>query len=241
MSCFGIESVDKKIKRGYAEIESQNFGAAIEIFEEAFQISFRDERLALIYCGLGRCYFYQAKYKEALEYFKKWMMVIKKTYGVEHELYSNALYHIAMAHECKGTLNNALMAIEEALELRTKLFGDKDDRVGQCYFLIGSILLRKMDYEKSVENLKKAEALMMETNLNYGPLLALISVNFEMMRDFDQSLEYRERQLEWMRKRADRRDSPAFKTALYNYGQLCVELGNVTLSLFFLSANVECP
>lgn len=146
---------------------------------------------------LGRSYFTQGSYDNALEYYEKALAISEKASGPEHESIAPVYSNIAMGHKEKGNYEKALEYNYKALAIFEKELGHEDPSTATVYNNIAEIYHTQEHYDNAVEYYSKAIAIFEavygtdhhRTAISYGNLAGV----YHAKGEYDKSLELYEK------------------------------------------------
>ncbi len=197
--------------------------------------------LIILYKYMGLAYFYQSKYKEALEYYEKAVVIFSKLSGLSEQ--EQEVIDIAGLYNMIGMLHKSLGNYAKSLEYMLLSSGIKE-KSGHKRSLavnmnnIGAIYYEMNNFLKSLEYYSKALKKYKEINDNLGIAHALNNignVNKHLGND-DKAIEL---YLESLRFSKMAKDDFTIHSTLNNLGSLYSKKGDEKTALKYLNEALE--
>jgi tetratricopeptide (TPR) repeat protein len=142
-----------------------NFHKAIDIYTKNPPIN--QKSLGTLYEQLGREYYDQEYYQDALRYFKK-ALEIYQTSKEEESSFAVLYYHLGKAYYQNAEYEDALLYYDKCLHFESETISKSNLRsLSQTYHAIGEIFQTLNDYQMALTNYEKAlETILKEDSLS---------------------------------------------------------------------------
>ena len=118
-----------------------------------------DDLWSWLYNVTGAVFWRKAKYKKALEYYRKALAIDEKKLGPDHPDVATMLNNIAVVFEIQGEYDLALQSYRKVLAMFQQALGPEHPVVAVALNNMGLIFLRKAEYNKALNHLLKALAI----------------------------------------------------------------------------------
>ncbi|HYF31390.1 MAG TPA: tetratricopeptide repeat protein [Chitinophagaceae bacterium] len=125
---------------------------ALECYNKVLEFSIGDANLVAVFHQIGIVYWEQHRWKQALEYFKK-VLVLKQTIGDTYTL-GDSYHMIGMVYAQQRLWTQALSNYQMALESYKQVGNDED--LGGTYHQIGMVYSAQRDWERALFNFQRA-------------------------------------------------------------------------------------
>ena len=192
--------------------------------------------------NLGLLYKKTDRFKEAEENLLKYLEIIEKIYGKEHEKYSFGLNNLGNLYQSLGQYSKAENYYLESLEIKKKSKGEKSPDyamslydLGNLYETMGDYKAAEPYYKQSLEIRKQA---LGEGHPDYATSLTDLGILYFNMGDYKAVEPYFKQALE-IRKQALGERHPDYASSLMNLGLFYSEMGDYKAAVPFYKQSVE--
>ncbi len=155
------------------------------------------DSIGTLFYYIGRSYYAQGNYDNALEYYEKALAISEEASGPEHESIAPVYSNIAMVHKEEGNYEKALEYNYKALAIFEKELGNEDSSTATVYNNIAEIYHIQENYVNALEYYTKAIEIFESvygtdhhrTAISYGNLAEV----YHAKGEYDKSLELYEK------------------------------------------------
>lgn len=114
-----------------------------------------EEIFGLVLANLGRVHTALAEYEKAEKRILRALEIQRRVLGT-HYFTAATLYKLANLRVCQGKVESARTLTNESLDMRKRLLGDKDSRVGVAYHKRASISRKLGELENALSDIREA-------------------------------------------------------------------------------------
>ena len=180
-------------------IKYAKYGEAMSITLEKLELDsvlFGKEaaEIADCYNNIGRVYYSQGDYANALEYYKKSLDIRLSVFGACHPDVAGSYNNIGGVCYSQGDYANALEYYKKSLEISLSVFGECHPDVAGSYNNIGRVYYSQGDYANALEYYKKSLDIRLSIFGECHPYtvdtVENIAVSYLKMKDYENALLY---------------------------------------------------
>ena len=190
---------------GVIQFHSKDEKAAIDMFQRSLELyrSFSEKSdddivtsiaIATVLNNIGRVYFVQEMFNNALLVYKNALESRKKHLGHASVDVAATLYNIAQTYHSIGQLDDAMESYEDFLVIVQRKFGEETTEMAYAYRGMAEINEDRCDLKSAFDLYKKALSVQQKflgnTHLEVGSTLNRLGNLCYNMHEYQQSLEY---------------------------------------------------
>ena len=157
-----VSEIHSQILLAIAKVHTKcwKLAEANDYLEKALNIAQQhdqqSERILDIKREMGIVYFYQAKYNDAIDNFKRCLAGAMSKLGDDHPWIISVCLDIAFVYEQQWSLNEALRLGKEALVSQKRFFKTTTFQMAKSYDLIGSVYLKQGLFQDAIKAFDKS-------------------------------------------------------------------------------------
>ena len=186
---------------GVIQFHSKNEKASMDMFQRSLEayraLSNEDDvavAIATVLNNIGRVYFVQEMFNNALLVYKNALEERKKHLGSTSVDVAATLYNLAQTHHSLGQLDDAMQSYKDFLVIVKCNFGEDTTETAYAYRGMAEIYEDQTELKSAFESYKKALAVQQgflgATHLEVGSTLNRLGNLCYNMHEYKQSLEY---------------------------------------------------
>ena len=150
-------------KFGNASIREKDYDSALHNYIKAYQIcsEYRvcDSSLPKICNQIGKIYYYQKEYGDAVDYYMKAIYSAESLNKTDNKSLVTIYENLASAYYSMDQYDKTMFYFKKALDILLELPHKDYLRIADLYQAIGSIYFNRKNYKNALANLKEAETL----------------------------------------------------------------------------------
>ena len=140
---------------------------------------------------------YRFKYKKALGWYEKALVIDKLMFCMEHSATASIYNNMAVVYDSQGDYAKALELYEKALAIREQILGKEHHVTADSYFNIAGVYYNQHDYTKTMEWIEKAlvirEMILGKEHPDTAKVYNNIALVYDEQGDYPKALEYYEK------------------------------------------------